>query len=122
MNKSKDRHMVAYCSSCREYRGRHTLRGIHSSSHDSRRRYLKKEHKRIIPGGEMVTGGVCSMYLQHYIRVISLLQKGRYYSEEVQRNSDRGSSPKESSSKGSSPKMRISLCIDVKGGELITLM
>jgi hypothetical protein len=32
--------MVAYCSSCREYRGRHTLRGSHSSSHDSRRRYL----------------------------------------------------------------------------------
>jgi hypothetical protein len=32
--------MVAYCSSCREDRGRHTLRGSHSSSHDSRRRYL----------------------------------------------------------------------------------
>jgi hypothetical protein len=40
MNKSKDRHMVAYCSSCREDRGRHTLRGSHSSSHDSSRRYL----------------------------------------------------------------------------------
>jgi hypothetical protein len=36
--------MVAYCSSCREYRGRHTLRGIHSSSHDSRRRYLSKTY------------------------------------------------------------------------------
>jgi hypothetical protein len=32
--------MVAYCSSCREERGRHTLRGSNSSSHDSRRRYL----------------------------------------------------------------------------------
>jgi hypothetical protein len=32
--------MVAHCSSCREDRGRHTLRGSHSSSHDSRRRYL----------------------------------------------------------------------------------
>ena len=32
--------MVAYCSSCREDKGRHTLRGSHSSSHDSRRRYL----------------------------------------------------------------------------------
>jgi hypothetical protein len=40
MNRSKDRHMVAYCSSCREDRGRHTLRGSHSYSHDSRRRYL----------------------------------------------------------------------------------
>jgi hypothetical protein len=32
--------MVEYCSSSREDRGRHTLRGSHSSSHDSRRRYL----------------------------------------------------------------------------------
>ena len=40
MNRSKDRHLVAYCSSCREDRGRHTLRGSHSSYHDSRRRYL----------------------------------------------------------------------------------
>jgi hypothetical protein len=32
--------MVAYCSSCREDRGRHTHRGSRSSSHDSRRRYL----------------------------------------------------------------------------------
>jgi hypothetical protein len=37
------------------------------------------------------------MYLQHYIRVISLVQKGRDYSEEDQRHSDRGSNPKESS-------------------------
>jgi hypothetical protein len=40
MNRSKDFHMVAYCSSRRENNGRHTLRGSHSSSHDSRRRYL----------------------------------------------------------------------------------
>ena len=40
MNRSKDRHMVAYCSSCREDSGGHTLRGIHYSSHDSRRRYI----------------------------------------------------------------------------------
>jgi hypothetical protein len=32
--------MVAYCSYCREDRGIHTHRGIHSSSHDSRRRHL----------------------------------------------------------------------------------
>jgi hypothetical protein len=58
----------------------------------------------------MVTGGVCSMYLQHYIRVISLVQKGRDYSEEVQSNLDRGRNPKEISSKGSNPKMRMALC------------
>jgi predicted nucleic acid-binding Zn ribbon protein len=70
---------------------------------------LKKEHRSIISGGAMVTWGVCSMYLQHYFRVISLVQKGRDYSEEDQRHSDRGSSPKESSSKGSNPKMRMAL-------------
>jgi hypothetical protein len=57
----------------------------------------------------MVTGGVCSMYLQNYIRVISLVQKGRDYLEEDQRHSDKGRIPKESSSKGSSPKMRMAL-------------
>jgi hypothetical protein len=71
---------------------------------------LKKEHKSIISGGEMVIGGVCSMYLQHYFRVISLVQKGRDYSEEDQGHSHRGNNPKESSSKGSNPKMRIALC------------
>jgi hypothetical protein len=63
----------------------------------------------IISGGAMVTGGVCSMYIQNYIRVISLVQKGRDYSEEYQRHSDRGRSPKESSSRGSSPKRKMAL-------------
>jgi hypothetical protein len=58
----------------------------------------------------MVTGGVCSMYIQHYIRVISLVQKGRDYSEEDKRNSDRGRNPKENASRGSNPKRRMSLC------------
>jgi hypothetical protein len=40
INRSKDHHMIAHCLSCREYRGRHIHRGSHSSSHDSRRRYL----------------------------------------------------------------------------------
>jgi hypothetical protein len=71
---------------------------------------LKKEHRSIISGGAMVIGGVCSMYLQHYFRVISLVQKVRNYSEEGQRHSDRGSNPKESSSKGSNPRMRMALC------------
>jgi hypothetical protein len=70
---------------------------------------LKKEHRGIVPGGAMVTGGALAMYLQHYIRVISLVQKGRGYSEEDQRNLDRGSNPKESSDRGSSPKGRMAL-------------
>jgi hypothetical protein len=28
----------------------------------------------------MVTGGVCLMYFKHYLRLISLVQKGRDYS------------------------------------------
>jgi hypothetical protein len=32
--------------------------------------YLKKEHRGIIPGGAMVTWGICSMCFQHYIRVM----------------------------------------------------
>ena len=67
------------------------------------------EDRGMVPGGVMVTGEVCSMYLRHYIKVISLVQKGRDYSEEYQRHSDRGRIPKESSSKGSSPKMRMAL-------------
>jgi hypothetical protein len=71
---------------------------------------LKKEKRSIISRGAMVTGEVCSIYIHHYIRVISLVQKGRYYSEEDQRHLDMGSNPKESSSKGSIPKMRMTLC------------
>jgi hypothetical protein len=56
--------------------------------------YLKKEDRGMVPGGSdlsdaedrgmvpgrvMVTGEVCSMYFQHYIRLISLIQKGRDY-------------------------------------------
>jgi hypothetical protein len=42
--------MVAYFSSSREDRRRHTLRGSHSSSHDCRRRYLLDAYleKRLI--------------------------------------------------------------------------
>jgi hypothetical protein len=57
----------------------------------------------------MVIGGVCSMYIQHYLRLISLFQKRRDYSEEYQRHSNRESSPNESSSKGRSPEMRMAL-------------
>jgi hypothetical protein len=41
--------MVAYCSSCRQDRGRHTLKGSHSSSRDSRRRYLSDAYLEKIP-------------------------------------------------------------------------
>jgi hypothetical protein len=68
---------------------------------------LKKEHSGIIPGGEMVTWGVCLMYIQHYIRVISL---GRDYSKEYKMHLDRGRIPKENASRRSSPKRRMAIC------------
>jgi hypothetical protein len=115
MNRSKDRYMVAQCSSSRKDRGDIPIGGVillpmilggdiyHMHTY-KRAIYLKKEHMNII------SRGVCSMYLHHYFRVISLVQKGRDYSEEDQRHSDRGSNAKESSSKGSNPKMRMTLC------------
>jgi hypothetical protein len=103
--------MVAQCSSCRKDRGDIPIGGvillpmilggdIYQMHTWKKSLYLKKEHRRLISGGVMVMGGVCSMYLQHYFRVISLVQKGRDYSEEEQRHSNRGSSPK----------MRMDLC------------
>jgi hypothetical protein len=44
----------------------------------------------MIPVGAMVTKGVCEMYYQHYIILISLVQKG----EIIQRKQDTGSNPK----------------------------
>jgi hypothetical protein len=70
---------------------------------------LKKEHRGIIPGGAMVTGGVCSMYFKHYIRLISLVQKGRDYSADNKTG-------------GAAPRGEWPFSIDVKGGEIITLM
>jgi hypothetical protein len=59
------------------------------------------------------------MYIQHYIRLISLVQKGRDYSEEDQKNSDRGSSPRKVQSRAAAPRGEWPFAIDVKGGEMI---
>jgi hypothetical protein len=97
MGRSIDRYMVAHCSYCREDKGRHTHRGSHSSSHDSRRRYLsyaylekspifeERAHKHNSRGSNGHRGSMFN---------VSLVQKGRDYSEEDQRHSDRGSNPK----------------------------
>ena len=77
---------------------------------------MKKEHRSIISGEAMVTRGVCLMYLQHYIRVISLLQNGRDYLEEDQRHSDRGAAPRRVQAGGASPRGEWPFVIDVKGG------
>jgi hypothetical protein len=54
--------------------------------------------------------------------VISLVQKGRDYSEEDQRNSDRGVAPRRVQARGAAPRGEWPFAIDVKGGEIITLM
>jgi hypothetical protein len=53
--------------------------------------------------------------------VISLVQRGRDYSKEAQRNPDRGSIPKESSGRGAAPRRELPFSIDFKGGEIVTL-
>jgi hypothetical protein len=120
----KENHIVvvAYCSYCREYKGRHTHRGIHSSSHNSRRRDLsdaKTNTWKMIPIlGERAKrhssrgiyghrGSICYISLE-------LQQSNIPYSKGIllrgnQRNSGRGSIPKDSSGRGSIPKERTTI-------------
>jgi hypothetical protein len=120
MNRSKDRDMVAYCSSCREDRGRHTLRGTHSSSHDSRRRYLSDTYLEKRPifeeraqrhnsrGGDGHKGSMFDVFSAlHHIDIP--FSKG----ERLYRDNKIG---------GAAPRGECLFAIDVKGEEIITLM
>jgi hypothetical protein len=103
--------VVAYCSSCREDRGRHTHRGSYSSSHDWLQQHDSRRRDDWNP---------CH---QHCIRVISLVQRGRDYSEEAQRHPDRGrATPRRVQEGGATPRRELPFSIDVKGGEIVTLM
>jgi hypothetical protein len=84
--------------------------------------YLKKEHRSIIPGGAMVTGGVCSIYLHHYIRVISLVQEGRDYLEEYQRHSTGGVAPRKVQVGGPAPRGEWPFAIDQRGRDNIDVI
>ena len=114
MNMSKDHHMVAYCSYCREDRG------SHSYSHDSRKRclsnaYLEKrpifEERAQRHNSRRRDGHRGSMFdvfsALHHID-IPFSKEERLYSG----NKTRGGAPR-----GECP-----FVIDVKGGEIITLM
>jgi hypothetical protein len=120
MNKSNDHYIVAYCSYCREYKGRHTLRGSHYYSHDSRRRYLSYAYLEKIPIFEEIEhkhnsrrsdGHRGSMFdvfsALHHIDISC--SKGEILFNE---NKTRGAAPR-----GEWP-----FSIDVKWGEIITLM
>jgi hypothetical protein len=98
--------MVAYCSSCREDRGRHTHRGSYSSSHDWLQRHDSRRRDDWNP---------CH---QHYIRVISLVKGGEIHSD----GESWGAASKTVHSQGEQPQRDIPFSIDVKGGEIVTLM
>jgi hypothetical protein len=120
MNRSKDRHLVAYCSSCREDRRRHTLRGSHSSSHDSRRRYLSDAYLEKRPifeeraqrhnsrGSDGHRGSMFDVFSALHQIDVPYTKGERLYSS----NKTRGAAPRE----------EWPFAIDVKGGEIITLM
>jgi hypothetical protein len=112
--------MIAYCSYCREDRGRHTLRGSHSSSHDSRRRYLSNTYLEKRPifeertqnhsstGSDGHRGSMFDVFLALHQIDIPYSKGERLYSGNKIRGATR---------RGEWP-----FAIDVKGGEIITLM
>ena len=112
--------MVAYCSSCREVRGRHTLRGSHSSSHDSRRRYLSNTYLEKRPifeeraqrhnsrGSDGHRGSMFDVFSALHQIDIPYTKGERLYSS----NKTGGAAPRE----------EWPFAIDVKGGEIVTLM
>jgi hypothetical protein len=112
--------MVAYCSSCLEDRGRHTLRGIHSSSHVYRRRYLSNTYLEKRPifeeraqkhNSRRSDGHRGSMFDEfselHHIDIPC--SKG----ERLYNGNKTG---------GAAPRGEWPFSIDVKGGDIITLM
>jgi hypothetical protein len=112
--------MVAFCSSCKEDRQRHTLRGIHSSSHDSRRRYLSDTYLEKRPifeereqghnsmGSNGHRGSMFNVFSAlHHIDIPCSKGERLFSGNKTRRATPRGELP---------------FSIDVKGGEIITLM
>jgi hypothetical protein len=115
--------VVAYCSYDREDRGRHTHRGIHSSSHDSRRRDLsdakintwkmshilgERAHRHSPRGSDGHKGSmreISSALNQSDIPC----SKGEILFRGISSHPGKGSIPKESSGRGSIPKERTTL-------------
>jgi hypothetical protein len=112
--------MVAYCSSCREYKGRHTLRGSHCSSHDSRRRYLSDAYLEKRPifeerayrhnsrGSDGHRGSMRNVFSALHQIDIPYSKGERLFSG--------------NKTGGATPRGEWPFSIDVKGGEIITLM
>jgi hypothetical protein len=115
--------VVAYCSYYREDRGIHTYRGIHSSSHDSRRRDLSNakintwKNNPILGERAHRHGSRGSDGHMRSMRNISLAlhqsdihcSKWEILFRGISRHPSRGRNPKESSGRGSIPKERTTL-------------
>jgi hypothetical protein len=84
--------VITYCSSYREDMQRHTHKGSYYSSHD-----LLQKHDST----RIYDWNPCH---HNCIRVISLVQRGRYYLEESQRNLGKGAVPRRCSGRWNSPK------------------
>jgi hypothetical protein len=63
---------------------------------------LKKEHRSIISREEMVTGGVCSMYLQNYISDIPC-SKGERLFRGISKEFRQGEQPQGEFKQGEQP-------------------
>jgi hypothetical protein len=112
--------MVAYCSSYKEDRGRHTLRGSHSSSHDSKRRYLsdaylekspifeERAHRHNSRGSNGHRGSMRNVFSTLHQIDIPCSKGERLFSD--------------NKTGGVAPRGEWPFAIDVKGGEIITLM
>jgi hypothetical protein len=115
--------VVAYCSYCREDRGRHTHRGSHSSSHDSRRRYLsdakintwkkspilgERAQRHSSRGSDGHRGSMSDISSALHQSDIPC-SKGERLFRGRSKAFRQGENPKESSGRGSSPKERTTL-------------
>ena len=116
--------MVAYCSSCREDRG------IHSSSHDSRSRYLsdaylekrpifeERGHRHNSRGSDGHTGSMFDVFSTLHQIDIPCSKWERLFSD----NKIGGETPRRVQGRGATPRGEWPFSIDVKGGEIVTLM
>ena len=120
MNMSKDHHMVAYCSSCREDRGRHTLRGSHSSSHDSRRRYLSDAYLEKIPIFEERTQRHNSKRSDGHKGSMFDVSSTLHKSDITCSKGERLFSGNKTG--GAAPRGECPFVVDVKGGDIVTMM
>jgi hypothetical protein len=120
--------MVAYCSSCREDSG------SHSSSHGSRRRYLsdaylekspifeERAHSHNSRRSDGHRGSMFDVYSKLHKSDIPMFKKGKIIQRKIKGIQIGGAAPRRVQARGEAPSGEWPFDIDVKGGEIITLM